>query len=109
MEVPWMQPFFSFPKVWFALPMAGAQEAGHRRLQRIALFRGLGDNASASGLRAGTRACVSRALRNLWLCSLMTGTCRCVETSSGSAGMCVSVCHKCEVRNVIDIRLRRRV
>lgn len=42
MEVPWMQPFFSFPKVWFALPMAGAQEAGHRRLQRIALFRGLG-------------------------------------------------------------------
>jgi len=48
MEVPWMQPFFSFPKVWFALPMAGAQEAGHRRLQRIALFRGFGDNASAS-------------------------------------------------------------
>ena len=33
MEVPWMQPFFSFPKVWFALPMAGAQEAGPGRTQ----------------------------------------------------------------------------
>jgi len=92
MEVPWMQPFFSFPKVWFALPMAGAQEAGHRRLQRIALFRGLGDHASASWSACRYQGVRSRALRNLWLCSLMTGTCRCVETSSGSVGMRVSRC-----------------
>jgi hypothetical protein len=102
MEVPWMQPFFSFPKVWFALPMAGAQEAGHRRLQRIALFRGLGDNASASwsacryqGVRFASVAQPMAVLFNdgdLSVCRDVFWFCRYVCRCAG----------KCEVRNVLD-------
>ena len=90
MEVPWMQPFFSFTKVWCALPMAGAQEAGHRRLQRIALFRGLGDNASASWSACRYQGVRFASVAQPMAVLLMTGTCSVTRDVFWFCGMCQS-------------------